>query len=556
MKKIRQIILAAILGLSSFALISKFAGGGLDTYKEVHAATQDTIVDTLTLSDLTIGGKHKAKIGHSDSERKASATFDFSAENTNKNLVFQFKFEVLDDTASESIQTMICFDVADDVTTDRKNTLYFNGVNTKFARDSGGWSYANLDPVPLGMHEIEYGRIALLDGGVPTGSYYVYYKLDGVVVRSNNSVYDVDKMDGQMYLYYSSGNTSNTIYDINYDPDNTDVYETPKVISVSDLKRGGKPIGHTLAISEDTDLTYDNSDHRDHYSLVFKFKYEVGESKQNQFHLSCTGSYTDDEDSGQYKWASASSAILNNNGSVHLGKSYLNKVNYGWHNLTYAMSVGTTYDIEFGRKAKMDHGVFLGTYHIYLKINGEFIKEDDRDIPQPVLEGNLVFISHGGDNTIHDADYVASYDIAINSVDSFMKLGFTFDQSGDTYSNVKTMFGVGIEKEISSALVPVAYTYGIEVKTSSKTVNYESASLESDATLYYKLINLGDVINNKSRATDVFNVRAYIDVNGLRYYSTSVKSYSVDTIIDYYLGLGGLTEAQTNALNALKEAIG
>ena len=65
-----------------------------------------------------------------------------------------------------------------------------------------------------------------------------------------------------------------------------------------------------MNISEDTDLTFNNEDHTDNYSLIFKFKYKANDSTQNQFHLSCTGSYTDAKDSGEYKWASASSIIL------------------------------------------------------------------------------------------------------------------------------------------------------------------------------------------------------------------------------------------------------
>ena len=95
----------------------------------------DTIVDTISVSDLTFNGlSNQTMVVHN--ERKNTCTVDFSGENTNKNLVFKFIYDVVDDTNSSSIQTRIHFDVGDDVTAEDKiNILNIQGLlQTLFQR--------------------------------------------------------------------------------------------------------------------------------------------------------------------------------------------------------------------------------------------------------------------------------------------------------------------------------------------------------------------------------------------------------------------------------------
>ena len=137
----------------------------------------------------------------------------------------------------------------------------------------------------------------------------------------------------------------------------------------------------------------------------------------------------------------------------------------------------------------------------------------------------LVIIGQKGTIISAEVTYSKIYDVAyeeaVENIDASMKLGFSFDKEDTTYTNVKCVLGVGIDKSIANNIVDVSYKYGIEVSTSTKTSYYDSETGNLiDGAVYYKLINLGDVINNPSRATDVFTIRPYIEVNETKYYST------------------------------------
>ena len=747
MKKIRTIILAGILSLSSFAAISLFNKPASKVVALNAGEVLDEHVDTISVSDLTMSASNSQYSGLTNqtmvpSNQNIDATFAFSGENTYKSLIFKFKYDVVDTTNSSSNAVRIALDVVpngDDPDNTKqaskwngRNSLWIRGDGTYFARYSGGWGYATLAAIPAGLHEVEYGRIAILNEstGLPTGSYYVYYKLDNNLVRYNYndySDYGYANMDPTMFLQFSAGNTSNHIYDVSYDDNLTyetpqyvsisdlkaggnyvgdtiqnkqveytydtteqptykstalvakidykavgdsqlhlegpsagnwnnagcawpkqdhiviylnnadgtesgsnakanypalvadsihsmeygrlaimknsvfqnryhvyfkldgkvilgvdqaiedqvvaggklfvtggnnfdfvDAYtlETAKEISVSDLKNGGTPVGNSLFIDAQKNLTFNNEDHKANNSLVFKCKYESFEAKNNQFHLSCAGR---DEPAGKdYKWHNASSVILNNSGSkVHLGKSTSTLGSNTWYDINYTMTPGTIYNIEFGRKAVMVGDVFTGKYYVYLKIDDALVGWGYHGIPQPITEGNLVFITADGHNKIYDVA-VTPYEEAVAGIGASMKVGFAFDKDGDDYSNVKCVLGAGIDEAIAGDdITAAAHTYGIKVSTSSKTMYYNS-DLAHDGGLYYQLINLEDIINNKTRATDVFTVAAYIQIGETKYVSTATKEYSVSTLVDYYLNNAvslALSDEQVSALTALQTAL-
>lgn len=84
--------------------------------------------------------------------------------------------------------------------------------------------------------------------------------------------------------------------------------------------------------------------------------------------------------------------------------------------------------------------------------------------------------------------------------------------------------------------------YGIRVTANGKDVDYDyqpdsDTNLvlsDEDSGLLYVIIKLGDVLNNPERATTVFTVQAYVEVDGVKYVSDSVKEYSVASMIKTY----------------------
>lgn len=497
----------------------------------------------VSVSELKYGGSF---VGDSIIDKSTAYTYDTANQPTNKSTVFVAN---VDYKVAENSQIYLLGPSADNWNQagyawfqSDKVYLGLNKANGTFDKSIYASYSALTGP---SNHNIEYGRLAVMNGDSFTGRYHVFFKLDGRVVFGVDQFIEANVIAGGKIHITGDGN-------FNY----LDAYtrETPKEISVSDLKKGGKSVGHTFDVDSSTELTYDNGDHTDNYSLVFNFKYEVKELKENQIHLSCTGR---DEIAGQsYKWDYGSSFILNRDGTkLFLGKSTATNGNVTPYEINYSFNVGTTYDVEFGRIALSYNGEFLGKYYFYLKINDALIKSDIMALPQVMAEGNLVFVTADGKNALHDAEYNAAYQTAINGIGAHMKLGFSFNKNGSLYEDVKCSLGVGIDKAIGSSLVAVPYTYGIEVSTSSKTVCY--TALE-DGDLYYQLIKLGDIIANDERAAEMFTARAYIDVNGLRYYSTEEAEYSVSSLVAHYLTNAAtlaLTAEQIEALQALQEAL-
>ncbi len=129
-----------------------------------------------------------------------------------------------------------------------------------------------------------------------------------------------------------------------------------------------------------------------------------------------------------------------------------------------------------------------------------------------------------------------------------------------TYSDVdfRVKFGVDAEVAELTSLLPdgESYTYGIQVSDGTNTKEY--ATLNDDESVKYVVIGLGDVLNYSDRLTTVFTVKAYVDYNGERYYSSS-KSYSVASIVAAYKASSGLSEAQLAVINdlyAILESLG
>ena len=87
--------------LTSLVAIAFFTKEPVKVKAEIPSGQSlDTHVDTLSLSDLTIGGNtglYYLEYG----SRKYTTTFSFSGENTNKNLVFKFKYNVSDDANND-----------------------------------------------------------------------------------------------------------------------------------------------------------------------------------------------------------------------------------------------------------------------------------------------------------------------------------------------------------------------------------------------------------------------------------------------------------------------
>lgn len=386
MKKIKAILLTAILSLASLAgIVTVFK-----TVTNIKADASiipsgqvlDTIVDTISVSDLTISGKTNQDVVKDNADTGAS--FRFNEENINKNLIFKFKYDVVDTNPADSNAMRVHFDVADSQWNE-DNALWLRGDGTYLKYHNGSkFTYQSFPALSAGMHEIEFGRIALLNenDGSLINNFYVYFNVDGVKKGEHINPYDVSKMDGTMFLNFSAANTSNKLYDTRYV---AGPYEIPDRISVSDLQSGGASIGKELTLSAHKTFSYNS--YAEHKSVVFNFLYEVKnrETIGCQFHFSNT--WLGDSHGG-IVWFRDDKNRISKAGGGYLETSPFNAVG--------------VYEIEI-KKLYIVSGEDTGKYYLSLSVNGlQVLEYTIADMPD---KANLFTTGTNGD-MLYDISYM------------------------------------------------------------------------------------------------------------------------------------------------------
>lgn len=126
------------------------------------------------------------------------------------------------------------------------------------------------------------------------------------------------------------------------------------------------------------------------------------------------------------------------------------------------------------------------------------------------------------------------------------------------YTDADFRVKVAVDSSIADAVEGLALEateYGIAVTDGEKTEYFAAANelvVEEDGKVYV-VIDLGDVLNNKERITNELTVSAYFEYEETIYSSTSVKTYSVKTLVEEYLPMD---IAEVNELKSTLEALG
>ena len=113
-----------------------------------------------------------------------------------------------------------------------------------------------------------------------------------------------------------------------------------------------------------------------------------------------------------------------------------------------------------------------------------------------------------------------------------------------TYSNSRFAFRFGVDDALAS--IAGVTSYGLKVSADGQAVDYttDANSWKREDGLCYVTVNLGDIINDKDKLSTKFTVQAYIVVDGVRYDSENVKTYSVATMIQTYYEDEGIDAVQ------------
>ena len=131
----------------------------------------------------------------------------------------------------------------------------------------------------------------------------------------------------------------------------------------------------------------------------------------------------------------------------------------------------------------------------------------------------------------------------VNDIKSSMALAYTYEHEEGVYSNSNFAFKFTIDATVANIADVTAY--GIKVSAGGKDVYYNAENAVSwteENGKIYVIVELGDIINDTEKLSTVFTVTAYAEVGGEILTSKNSTSYSVASIVAYYLDNLGYDE--------------
>lgn len=476
--------------------------------------TLDATYDQISLSDLSYGG-----LSNQEELRENKDTdFSFTKTDNEGSLVFRFKYDVVDNTASDTNAFRVHFDVADNKWDDT-NSVWFrgDGVYLKYYNGSS-FSWSKKSALTKGMHEIEFGRIALFQNEKVTNNYYVYYKVDGVEIDSTVNPYDVTKMDGTMFINFSSGNLFNKIYDIQHI---LGPYETPDRISISDLKISGSNVGQSILLNAHTTYSYNSA--AEHKSVVLSFLYDCKTPSivDCQFHFSNT-------------W------LGNSHGGIFWlrdDKNRISKAGGGYIETNAFKNVGV-YKVELS-KLYITSGTNVGKYYLSLSVNGEKVLEYTiSDMPD---KANIFTTGKNGD-LLYDINYMPielDTDLYLYKWD-VSRSGIEF--IGNLRKDIVDKQNI---KEIGFILFPVNNT--------AETTRIEGKLIENGSNYMVKaaLTSLNEENITRKYIARLYYIMPNYFGSNRTYYSKNISTSFYEELED----LSGLSEENQGILNEIKSKV-
>ncbi len=223
-------------------------------------------------------------------------------------------------------------------------------------------------------HDVEFARLKVATGE-NIGKYYMYIKIDGVLIAEDYVAADVVDANGNYTTDPGSqtvslsneiviafwGSTGASVSDI----PNVETYDTYDVVEYYDLSKDGEPLKTSeCRMYGENVFTYEATSPSK--SAILKYRWVVGSAAK--FLLSFDKAASDAPSYQFGAWLAEPDGTYAN-GNMYLRPSYGQRVN-----LSEIIEPYSTHDIEFAR-LKVVSGKNTGKYYMYIKIDGELVGE-------------------------------------------------------------------------------------------------------------------------------------------------------------------------------------
>ncbi|MBO4432011.1 MAG: hypothetical protein J5852_00620, partial [Clostridia bacterium] len=243
--------------------------------------------------------------------------------------------------------------------------------------DANAWNELAENIVDGAYYYVEFARLKVKNGA-NAGKYYVYFKLNDVMISESYVAADVVDSSGnytsnpgstachlsnEIYFTFwgASGNKLSAIPE-------PETYEDYDVVTYYDLLQSGNPVtAMQTSISGDPKFGYTRTSAT--YSVIFKYRWIAGADPHYVF-------YFDKWSGNAYPFClavkrpgySALGAAAGENGAWHLDPSKNDHI----VQMSEPISEGDIFDIEHGR-LMVATGPNAGKFYVYVKVNGELI---------------------------------------------------------------------------------------------------------------------------------------------------------------------------------------
>ena len=412
--------------------------------------------DEIGVSDLLYNGD-SAEFYTMDSPKEFTIGKNLTA--TNHSLVFRFMYNAITWTNNDNHGSQIRFLHSWD------NTPGFVWIrpDKAYMLNASGSYVSSSNAISAGVHSVEVGRLAKVNS--ETGAvinYLVYISIDGErVIEQEFEPSELSAILGSDEIFIT-GSVGNEVYDLNYVPQQPIVqtHETPaNAISVGDLKENGNLVGDELSLNNKNNatLTYDSSFKTANNSVILKFKF-------------VTNQWAVDGDGIQIglmgRWATE--------GGLWLRPDKVRIIKDSGYVESITLAPNATYDIEYGRLAILENGVYTGSFYFYVKVDGELkatyettqesmLKKHDNATTADLAQPNVwIQRKEGLANVIRDTDYISfTYETPdVVDVSDLLYNGLPF---GGAYTVATTRFTIG--KELTATNHSLSFRFVFNPKT-------------------------------------------------------------------------------------------
>ena len=415
---------------------------------ESGASTETTydVYDEITYDDLKENGN---KLGD-DYTISGGHTFTYDATSPSYSAVFKYRW-----TAGSKPGYQVSFDLGEN-----GNIAYPFGVWIKRADQvapNGAWhlkpNVANLEvkmdsAVSQGdVFDIELGRLKVLTGAPQyVGMYYVYLKVNGVLIQEGytntdeNGAYTSGGANCQVSNIIRFGGWGNGGDDKISALPFAEEYEYYDTITYDDLLIGGNSANVSgIDLGSTREYTY-NATSQTH-STVFKFRWTAGAEAKFATFFDYWGNYAFGFSAKAPNGGTGGGVNAGENGAWHVDQRKADNM----VQMAEPIKSGDIHDIEFAR-LKVKNGDNKGLYYVYLKVDGELIKDYYIEATEE-LTNKILFVSSTGDNFIcatpefyaydeiaYDDLFIGGNPAASSGIDLGSTREYTYNATSDTYS--------------------------------------------------------------------------------------------------------------------------